>query len=138
MFTQITEHEYTCRLPKSCHSQKIIQAAKNSDVQTDESISLWDDDHISPASEIDSFNKSNDTVLFTKDATFRRVSAFDLEIELHIDNSILLVKGDAQVKFFYLINRNNTETGIMKMFTDQTAPIRYRSGSDEIEMTEIV
>jgi hypothetical protein len=103
-----------------------------------ETLQLWDADHVSPATEIDSFLKSNGTLLWTQGATFRRVSAHDLEIEIHQDKSIMLVKGDLQDKIFYHVNMNDTEKGILRMFTDKTAPSCYRGEKGEvIEISDI-
>lgn len=104
-----------------------------------ETLSLWEADHISPASEIDSFVKSNGKVLWTKDATYWWVSSTDLEIMIHKDNTVLLVKGDLEDKIFYHTNKNNSESGILWMFTDKTAPKTYwMSNGDSIDMSEII
>lgn len=46
----------------------------------------------------------------------------DLEIFIHQDESIVLVKGDVYEKIFYHISHNNSEHGILRMFTEKTAP----------------
>ena len=80
-------------------------------------IQLWDNDSISPASEIDPLVDQNVFLFWTSEATYRKVSPTDLEIQIHDDESVLLVKGDLQEPIYYHSSHNNSSSGILRMFT---------------------
>jgi hypothetical protein len=67
--------------------------------------------------------------LWQAEATYRRVSPTDIEIFIHKDETVILLKGGDE-KIFYHVDANNAKTGVIRMFTDATCPKMPKNGID--------
>lgn len=96
---------------------------------------VWEQDDISPAVLSYSYKKSNIVLVWTREATYRRVSDAEIEVFIHHDNTVLLAKDYGRIFEHY---KTNNSDGLLRTFPIYAIPIKVISKSTEYDIKGIV
>jgi len=161
-FRECTKEEYSTKLPETNRSaisdyikeqssqHKSFENYKKSQLSTSEGQSMsmtkivtpknetgvWEDDEVSPACHSYNYNKANVTLIWAKNATFRRISDEVIEVFIHQDKSILICREYG--KYFNHYQTNDTEKGQLRAFTATSIPLTAMSASGHYSIKDIV
>lgn len=97
---------------------------------------VWEKDEISPACHLFSYEKSNPQLVWTKEATFRRIDSTRIEVFIHSDKSVLFVRDRG--RYFSHYRGNDLNNGLLRTFTHDSIPLTVTSEGGKYSMRNLV
>lgn len=94
---------------------------------------VWEKDDISPACLP---IMPNATLVWTPEATYRRINNEIIQVFIHVDKTILIARNNGE--YFDQYIENNLETGILRTFTKNSVPLSITNGKWKYDIKPII
>ena len=103
---------------------------------TSKEAGVWESDDISPACHCLSYTKSNIAIIWTRDATYRRISDDSIEVFIHQDKSVLIVRDCG--RYFNHYSENDLQNGLLRKFTATSIPLSLKNNTEQYYIKDML